>query len=178
MKEGTQSDPENKDALFRLLRYQANFTDKQNDIVSLEDYALKMVKDQNKIYFAFGQNYNAAMKSPFYEPFIGKDVPVLIITNQLDEFCFTQAGDYKGMQFMNIEQVELNEIKKMLGITDDDSIKSRLPEEDVTGFCLWLKDCMKSRIAKVQLSSRLSNTPAIVVGQMSSSMLAMMQMLQ
>lgn len=89
MKEGTQSDPENKDALFRLLRYQANFTDKQNEIVSLEDYASKMVKDQNKIYFAFGQNYDAAMKSPFYEPFVGKDVPVLIITNQLDEFCFT-----------------------------------------------------------------------------------------
>jgi HSP90 family molecular chaperone len=43
------------------------------------------------------------MKSPFYEPFVGKDVPVLVVTNQLDEFCLTQANDYKGMQFMNIE---------------------------------------------------------------------------
>ena len=66
----------------------------------------------------------------------------------------------------------------MLGITEHDSVKSRLPEDDVTGFCLWLKDCMKSRISRVQLSQRLSTTPAIVVGQMSSSMLAMMQMMQ
>ena len=101
-------------------------------------------------------------------------MPVIVVTNQLDEFCLTQSGDYKGMQFENIEQVKLDEIKKMLGITDDESVKSRLPEDDITGFCLWLKDCMKSRIAKVQLSQRLSNTPGIVIGQMSSSMLAMM----
>lgn len=152
LKEGTQSDPENKDALFRLLRYQANYSDKSIDLVSLEDYASKMVKDQNKIYFAYGTTYDAAMKSPFYEPFVGKDVPVLVVTNQLDEFCLTQANDYKGMQFMNIEQVELEEIKRMLGITENDSIKSRLPEDDVTGFCLWLKDCLNARISRVQLS--------------------------
>jgi len=40
-----------------------------------------MKPDQSKIYFAFGTSYEQAMKSPFYEPFIGKDVPVLIITN-------------------------------------------------------------------------------------------------
>lgn len=152
LKEGTQSDPENKDALFRLLRYQANYSDKSIDLVSLEDYTSKMVKDQNKIYFAYGTTYDAAMKSPFYEPFVGKDVPVLVVTNQLDEFCLTQANDYKGMQFMNIEQVELEEIKRMLGITENDSIKSRLPEDDVTGFCLWLKDCLNARISRVQLS--------------------------
>jgi len=37
---------------------------------------------------------------------------------------------------------------------------------------------MKAKVSKVQLSSRLSSTPAILVGQMSSSMMMMMQMLQ
>jgi molecular chaperone HtpG len=81
LKEGTQSDPENKDALFRLLRYNANFTDKASEVVSLDDYVARMVPGQNKIYFAYGTSYEAAMKSPFYEPFKGKDVPVLIVTN-------------------------------------------------------------------------------------------------
>lgn len=65
-----------------------------------------------------------------------------------------------------------------MGIEEEESVKSRLPEEDVTGFCLWLKDSLKHKVARVQLSNRLSATPAIVVGQMSSSMYMMMQMLQ
>jgi HSP90 family molecular chaperone len=81
LKEGTQSDPENKDALFRLLRFNVNYLGKSNAYISLEDYASKMIDGQNKIYFTFGTSYDSAMKSPFYEPFKGKDVPVLVLTN-------------------------------------------------------------------------------------------------
>lgn len=81
LKEGTQSDPENKDALFRLLRFNVNYLGKNNAFISLDDYASKMVPGQTKIYFAFGNSYDAAMKSPFYEPFKGHEVPVLILTN-------------------------------------------------------------------------------------------------
>ena len=116
LKEGTQSDPENKDALFRLLRFNANYLNKSNGYISLEDYKSKMVDGQTKIYFAFGNSYDSAMKSPFYEPFKGKEVPVIILTNQLDEFCLTSSGEYKGMQFQNIEQARMEDIRKDLGI--------------------------------------------------------------
>ena len=61
---------------------------------------------------------------------------------------------------------------------EEESVKSRLPEEEVTNFCLWLKDTLSARVAKVKLSNRLKDTPALIVGQMSSSMYMMMQMLQ
>ena len=90
------------------------------------------------------------MNSPFYEPFKGKDVPVLVLTNQLDEFCLTSAGEYKGLKFINIEQATMDEIRQDLGIDSADSeVKSELPEEDVTNFCLWLKDCLSSKVTKV-----------------------------
>ena len=89
------------------------------------------------------------MKSPFYEPFKGKEVPVIILTNQLDEFCLTSSGEYKGMQFQNIEQARMDDIRKDLGIEGEEEVKSRIPEDDVTGFCLWLKDTLSSKIAKV-----------------------------
>jgi HSP90 family molecular chaperone len=73
----------------------------------------------------------------------------------------------------------VEDIRKDLGITDaDHGVESKLPEEEVTGFCLWLKDSLSEKISKVTLSKRLTNTPAIVVGEMSSSMFMMMQMLQ
>lgn len=80
---------------------------------------------------------------------------------------------------MNIEQASIEEVRKELGIDGGETAeKSRLPEEDVTNFCLWLKDALSSKVGKVLLSKRLTNTPALLVGQMSSSMYQMMQMLQ
>jgi HSP90 family molecular chaperone len=70
-------------------------------------------------------------------------------------------------------------LKKELGIESKETdIKEQLPEEDVTNFCLWLKDSLSQKVSKVQISRRLKDTPAVAVGQMSSSMLMMMQMLQ
>ena len=40
-------------------------------------------------------------------------------------------------------------MKKDLGIEFDDEAKSGLPEDEVTGFCLWLKDTLSSKISKV-----------------------------
>lgn len=53
-----------------------------------------------------------------------------------------------------------------------------MPEDDISNFCIWLKDTLSEKVSKVQLSKRLTSTPAIAVGKMSSSMLMMMQMLQ
>jgi len=40
-----------------------------------------MKPDQKKIFFAFGNSYDAALQSPFYEPFKNSEVPVLVLTN-------------------------------------------------------------------------------------------------
>jgi TNF receptor-associated protein 1 len=66
-----------------------------------------------------------------------------------------------------------------LGKKDEDiSTFSRIPEEDVATFSLWLKNELQPTVSKVSLSKRLKDTPAIVVGQMSSSMRMMMQMME
>lgn len=112
------------------------------------------------------------------EPFKGTDIPVLILTNNIDEVCFQQQGQYKNKKFSNVE-TSYDEIAKDLGKKDDDvSSFSRIPEEDVTTFSLWLKNELQPIVSKVQLSKRLKDTPAIVVGQVSSSMRMMMQMME
>jgi len=87
-------------------------------------------------------------------------------------------GEYKGKKFVSIESA-YEEIQKDLGFKPEDtSLASRLPEEDVTNFCLWLKNELQDNISKVQISKRLKDTPALVTGQMSSSMRVMMQMME
>lgn len=57
-------------------------------MVSLDDYITKMGPTQENIYFLVNPSYEGAMGSPFMEPFKGTDVPVLILTNNIDEVCF------------------------------------------------------------------------------------------
>lgn len=104
------------------------------------------------------------MGSPFMEPFKGTDVPVLILTNNIDEVCFQQQGQYKNKRFTNIE-TSYDQISKELGKKDEDiSTYSRIPEEDVTTYSLWLKNELQPLISKVTLSKRLKDTPALIVG--------------
>ena len=53
-----------------------------------------------------------------------------------------------------------------------------MPEEDITQFCLWLKEETKPYVGKVTLSKRLTSVPMVLFGQVSASMRVMMNMMQ
>ena len=99
------------------------------------------------------------------EPFKDSELDVLVLTNNLDEMLFQQHSDWKGKKFVNIES-NFDEIAKDIGKKpEEDSLaRNRLPEEDVTSFCLWLKNDLKDKIGKVTISKRLTDTPAVLTG--------------
>jgi len=103
----------------------------------------------------------------------------LILTNQVDEICFQQIQDYKGKQFVNIES-SFDDVSKDLKDTKKDDLDDgtpRVPEDDVTAFSLWLKNELSANVSKVTISKRLTNSPALLFGQVSSSMRMIMQMM-
>ena len=76
------------------------------------------------------------------EPFKDSDVPVLIISSQVDEMMFNQIGQFKGLTFVNVES-GYEEILKDIGDQTNKNLyqdKKTLPEDEVTPFCLWLKE--------------------------------------
>lgn len=178
LKEGIAVDSENKDALFRLLRVHSK-NNGAKKFISIDDYIETMKEGQQKIYFLVNNQFELALKSPYMEPFKGSDIDVLILTNNVDEILFQQNGEYKGKKFVNIES-NFDEIQKDLGNNSEQESmqRSRIPETDVSGFCIWLKEELKDSIGKVTISKRLKDTPAIVTGNMSSSMRIMMQMME
>jgi len=177
IKEGIAVDQENKEALFRLLRFSSR-NQGSTELVSIDDYIKNMKEGQEKIYFIVNPSFDQALKSPYMEPFKSSDLDVVVLTNNIDEILFQQTGDYKGKRFVSIES-SFEEIQKDLGISADAEVtNSRIPEEDVTPFCLWLKNELSANVGKVSISRRLKNTPALVTGQMSSSMRIMMQMME
>lgn len=95
-------------------------------------------------------SYDVAINSPFMEPFKGTKIDVLVLINNVDEILFQQNGDYKGKRFVNIES-SYEEIAKDIGKGHEDEVASRarIPEEDVTPFCLWVKNDLTNVIGKV-----------------------------
>ena len=80
IKEGIMSDPENKEQLLRLTRYNSTLL-APSESCSLEDYIKTMQEGQKNIYFLTGTDAKAAFKNPFMEPFKDTDYPVLILQN-------------------------------------------------------------------------------------------------
>ena len=124
LKEGLMMDSENKDQLLKIMRYHANFQENQQTLVSLDDYVKKMKAGQNKIYYVTAQTRENGLNSPFMEPFraAGADAPpVLILTNNVDEICFSQLTEYKGHIFTNVETASYEDISKDIGVKLDDA---------------------------------------------------------
>ena len=86
-------------------------------------------------------NYENAVRSPFLDVFKEAKVPVLVISNQLDEMVFKQVESYKGYNFVNIE-LGYEEMARELG---SEGIKRdvndpKVPEGELSAFTLWLKN--------------------------------------
>ena len=52
-----------------------------------------------------------------------------------------------------------------------------VPEEDVTAYSLWLKQELAPYVGRVTISRRLKIAPAVLFGEVSSTMRMMMQMM-
>ena len=114
LKEGLAMDNMNQEQIMRLCRYQTNFSE---TVVQMDDYIKKMAKDQDKIYFILAPTRELALKSPFYEPFVGTDIPVIVLSVHIDEMVFKNIGQYKSFKFINVEN-EFDQIIKDLKLDD------------------------------------------------------------
>ena len=138
-----------------------------------------MVEGQKKIYFLSGTQPGKHFKNPFMDPFRDSKIPVLIIDSHIDEMVFRQIGTFKGLNLVNVESgyeevsADLEKNKSREDDLNERSLES-IPEEDVTGFCLWIKDLTRPYTGKVTISKRLKHAPMVLFGQVSTNMRMMM----
>ncbi len=155
------------------MRYNSTFSG--SDQISLSDYIDRMGPSQKNIYYVVSTNPNALASSPFLEAFKNSNVPVLLLNNQIDEMCFENTRTYKGHNFKSIESSYEDVAGDLEGLTDRP--KSLISEEELANFSLWLKNQLAPSVSKIVISKRLTSTPAMLYGQVSSTMRMMIQMM-
>ncbi len=141
-----------------LLFYSA----KEQKMVSLDEYVEKMPAEQKCIYFAAGDSTDRLAKLPASELVLDKGFDLLLLTEDVDEFCLQMMRGYPRkdaegkdgtVEFKNVNSGDL-------GLESDEEKKAA---EDATAENKELFDAMKQalgdRVKQIKVSTRLKDHP-------------------
>jgi len=124
------------------------------DWTSLADYKARAGEGRKTIYYLTGENEARLRASPLLEAFKDKGIEVLLGTDEIDELAFSGIGEFEGMQFKNIQQVDAE---------DELGTSSAEDREQGEKAVKILKRLLGDRVKDVRLSKRLDKSPSCVV---------------
>jgi len=168
LKEGLYSDWENRDDLLELVRFKSS---KENGYVSLKQYKDRMPADQKTIYYITGGKEDTLRNSPLVEAYTKKGYEVLIMNEEIDEFVVGSIGTYKDLPLKAI-----NKSGSMDDLKDDAAKKEKTDaSKDLIGI---IKKSLGERVKDVVVSTRLTDSPAIIVVDENEPTVQMQQILK
>jgi molecular chaperone HtpG len=150
LKAGIPTDPENKDKIAELLRYETTKSDGKK--ISLSDYVSNMQKDQKSIYYLTGENISTLKNSPYLEVLKEKDYEVILMTDPVDEWVVQGLYEYEGKSLKSAEKGDLD--------LEDDKKEDKKDEnsEENKFFFEFIKKELDDKIGEVKESVRLKES--------------------
>ena len=152
IKEGLYQDHDNRDNLLELVRFKSTTED---GYVSLAEYAGRMKSDQKNIYYITGDNEAALKNSPLLEMYTEKEIEVLIMDQDIDEFVIPTINKYKDHDLKSVNFSDATDELK----TDTD----KKEETNIKPLLKKMKKVLGEQVKDVTASSRLKNSPSCIV---------------
>jgi len=158
-KEGVAEDHANKERIAKLLRFASTQTGSAAQTVSLDDYIGRMKADQDAIYYLTADGYAAAKGSPQLEALKAHGIEVLLMYDRIDEWLASYLTEYAGKKLRNVAKGDLD-LGKFGGASEE---QRKEAEKAAEGVIKKLKDLLGERVRDVRVSSRLTDSPAVLV---------------
>ncbi len=151
VKEGLLDDHENRTAILDICSFAS--TNDPEKLTSLREYVERMKDGQEHIYYLTGESRQSIENSPHLEAFQAKGYEVLVLTDPIDEMWVDAVPGFEEKQFQSVAkgEVELDE-------TSDEQ------KEEFSGLLTWLTTSLAEQVKEVRLSTRLTTSPACIVG--------------
>ena len=159
LKEGIYEDVERRSQLLKLARFKT--TSSGEGVRSLADYVADMKDGQGDIYYITGPSLEQLNASPHLEGFKAKGIEVLLLTDAVDSFWTSTAGDYDGKPFKSVTQ-GLADLDKVSGGGAVEAAKAEVPEA-VADLIAFMKETLKDKVSDVRSSSRLTESAVCLV---------------
>lgn len=154
LKLGCMEDKENHKRIAPLLRF---FSSQSNDeLISLDEYVESMKPDQKAIYYIAGDSLSSAKNAPFLEKLNEKGYEVLLLVDPMDEVSITNLNSYKDKNFVDISKEDLD-------LGDKNEEREKEIKQEYSQTCDWIKKRLGEKVARVDISNRLSSSPCVLV---------------
>ncbi len=156
VKEGLLHDVENRDAILDIASFDSTHDTEQQ--TTLGQYVERMAEGQQHIYYLTGESRTTIESSPHMEAFHAKGFEVLVLTDPIDEMWVNAVPGFDGKQFQSIAkgQVDLD--------TDEEKSTAEARQQDFADLLAWMTTALSDHVKEVRLSSRLTTSPACIVG--------------
>jgi molecular chaperone HtpG len=157
LKEGIIDDAANKTRIAKLLRFNSTASTGDVQDATLEAYVSRMKADQKAIYYLTADTLAAARNSPHLEGFRAKGMEVLLLTDRIDEWVAGHLHEFEGKNLANVASAAADVAS---------AIETPEKAEAESTFKDTLERLGKSLVGKVasaQVSSRLTDSPAVLV---------------
>ena len=156
VKEGLLHDVENRDAILDIASFDSTHDTEQQ--TTLGQYVERMAEGQQHIYYLTGESRATIESSPHLEAFHAKGFEVLVLTDPIDEMWVNAVPGFDGKQFQSIAkgQVDLD--------TDEEKSTAEARQQDFADLLAWMTTALSNHVKEVRLSSRLTTSPACIVG--------------
>ena len=136
---------EKKDELQDLLLF---YSAKQGKLVTLSEYVEAMPEGQTAIYYAAGDSRARLTQLPQTELALKKGYDVLLMTDEIDEFCAQILMTYKEKSFQSV-----------IGSDLKDEDEAQPAEDEAKPVLDFVREALGDKVKEVRLSGSLGGHP-------------------
>ncbi len=154
LKEGLHFEPEYRDRIAKLLRYESSSRD---GLVSLDEYIEKMPEGQSDIYYATGLGRDLVKSSPHLEQLTKRGYEVLLMFEPVDPFAMQNFTEYREKKLVSAMAADLT-------LEEQDTGETKQAEPEGTQALVeHFKAVLEEQVSEVRPSKRLADSPACLV---------------
>jgi molecular chaperone HtpG len=160
LKEGLHFDPEYKDRLAKLLRYESS----KEEFTSLTDYVSRMPAEQKAIYYLYGPNLRTVKSSPHIESLKARGYEVLYMVDTVDDWAVRSLAEFDGKPLRSAadEKLELDE-RADKEATEEEKAKEAEQKPLSDALLEHFKKVLAEQVSEVRVSDRLTDSPSCLV---------------
>ncbi len=167
LKEGLYGDYANRETLLDLIRVKST---KVEGLTSLAEVKERMQPEQKALYYITGGSESMLRKSPLLEIYKKKGIEVLILDDDIDEIVFSAVTKYGDIDLKAVNKSSTSEDLK------EDSAPERA--EELKPLLEKIKATLGDAVKEVRASSRLADSPSVIVSDEDEPSARMRQMMQ
>jgi len=164
VKVGIIEDEKVRDDLIPLCRFFSSATGSgagaaaNQSQTSLPEYVSRMPAEQKHIYYVVGETRSAAAMSPALEQLKQKGFEVLYVSEPIDEMTLQNIETYQGKTVM-----DAGKEASAGDLSEEEKASKEQTNQDFEEVRAWIKSVLGDKITRVEMSTRLVDSPATLV---------------